>query len=103
MRPTVDVADQAADRFEAVTAVHLRGVWASMKHGLLRCGIRERRDRQVLLHTRTPGQPRTGVFCRWGADSRQCGVAAAESGLVTVDSTDVESGAGRTSLPDSCS
>jgi len=34
MIPTVDAADEAADRFDAVTAVNLRGVWASMKHEL---------------------------------------------------------------------
>jgi NAD(P)-dependent dehydrogenase (short-subunit alcohol dehydrogenase family) len=34
MVPAVDAADEAADRFDAVTAVNLRGVWASMKHEL---------------------------------------------------------------------
>jgi NAD(P)-dependent dehydrogenase (short-subunit alcohol dehydrogenase family) len=34
MIPIADAADEAADRFDAVTAVNLRGVWASMKHEL---------------------------------------------------------------------
>jgi NAD(P)-dependent dehydrogenase (short-subunit alcohol dehydrogenase family) len=39
MIPTVNAADEAADRFDAVTAVNLRGVWASMKHGRQGVGV----------------------------------------------------------------
>jgi len=34
MIPTVDAADEAADAFDVVAAVNLKGVWASMKHEL---------------------------------------------------------------------
>ncbi|HMQ37404.1 MAG TPA: glucose 1-dehydrogenase [Micropruina sp.] len=34
MRPPVDSADETAEAFDALVAVNLRGVWASMKHEL---------------------------------------------------------------------
>ncbi len=34
MLPPVDAAEEPADAFDKVTAVNLRGVWASMKHEL---------------------------------------------------------------------
>src|SRR3954454_19884455 len=34
MIPVSDAADEPAERFERVTAINLRGVWASMKHEL---------------------------------------------------------------------
>jgi NAD(P)-dependent dehydrogenase (short-subunit alcohol dehydrogenase family) len=34
MLPLADAADEAAEHFDTVTAVNLRGVWASMKHEL---------------------------------------------------------------------
>ncbi len=35
MRPPVDSADETAEAFDALVAVNLRGVWASMKHELV--------------------------------------------------------------------
>jgi NAD(P)-dependent dehydrogenase (short-subunit alcohol dehydrogenase family) len=35
MRAPVDSADETADAFDAIVAVNLRGVWASMKHELV--------------------------------------------------------------------
>lgn len=35
MPPPTDAADEAAEQFDAVTAVNQRGVWASMKHELV--------------------------------------------------------------------
>lgn len=32
--PVIDAADEPADRFDRLTAINLRGVWASMKHEL---------------------------------------------------------------------
>src|SRR5437588_1467585 len=32
--PVIDAADEGADRFDRLTAINLRGVWASMKHEL---------------------------------------------------------------------
>jgi NAD(P)-dependent dehydrogenase (short-subunit alcohol dehydrogenase family) len=32
--PVIDAADEPAERFDQLTAVNLRGVWASMKHEL---------------------------------------------------------------------
>ncbi|MDY0812994.1 glucose 1-dehydrogenase [Kitasatospora purpeofusca] len=34
MPPPTDAADESADQFDRVTAVNLRGIWASMKHEL---------------------------------------------------------------------
>ena len=36
MLPPVDSADETADAFDKIVAVNLRGVWASMKHELVR-------------------------------------------------------------------
>jgi NAD(P)-dependent dehydrogenase (short-subunit alcohol dehydrogenase family) len=46
MIPTADAADEPADRFDAVTAVNLRGVWASMKHELAQ--MRQQRDGAIV-------------------------------------------------------